>query len=173
MDFIDSVIMTRSSVRNFSGAPISREILLKIAKAGMAAPSAVNVQPWAIVIGYDREKLDELCASLPYAKMLDKAAAAFVVCGDPSKDANVAPKHWAVDCAAMTENILLAAHSLGFGAVWTAVHPDSSRLESVRRILGIPELIIPLNVIPVGVIAGQPPAPKDKWNPAALHFEGW
>jgi nitroreductase len=173
MDFIDSVIMTRASVRAFTGAPIPRDTLVRIAKAGMAAPSAMNAQPWAIVLVADRAKLDKLCAELPYAKMLEKAAAAFVVCGDPGKDAVAAPKHWTVDCAAVSENILLAAHSLGLGAVWTAVHPDPSRLESVRRILGIPAGIVPLNVIPIGVIAGQAPAPKDKWKPAALHFDAW
>jgi nitroreductase len=173
MDFIDSVIMTRASVRNFTGGPIPEESLIRIAKAGMTAPSAMNVQPWAMVIVTDRKKLDELCEALPYAKMLDKAAAAFVVCGNPDKDANTAPRHWAVDCAAMTENIHLATHSLGLGAVWTAVHPDPSRLESVRRILGIPATIIPLNVIPVGLIAGQAPAPKDKYDPSILHFDKW
>jgi len=173
MDFIDSVIMTRVSVRSFTGETIPRDTLLRIAKAGMAAPSGVNIQPWDIVIVTDRAKLDLLCAELPYAKMLDKAAAAFVVCGNPEKDAKIAKLHWAVDCAAMTENILLAIHSLGLGAVWTAVHPYEDRLASVRRILGIPDNIVPLNVIPVGVIAGAAPPPKDKWNPAALHFDKW
>jgi len=173
MDFIDSVILTRASVRSFTGETVPRETLLRIAKAGMAAPSAMNVQPWAIMLVTDRDKLDSLCAGLPYAKMLKKAAAAFVVCGDPGKDANAAPKHWAVDCAAVSENILLAAHSLGLGAVWTAVHPDGPRLDCVRRILGIPAEIIPLNVIPIGVTAGQAPAPKDKWDPSALHSDTW
>ena len=173
MDFIEDAIMTRASVRSFTGDTVPRETLIRIAKAGMAAPSAMNVQPWAIVLVEDREKLDALCAGLPYAKMLEKAAAAFVVCGDPRKDANAAPKHWVADCAAMTENILLAAHSLGLGAVWTAVYPDEQRLETARRVIGIPDEIIPLNVIPIGVIAGKAPAPKDKWDPEALHFDAW
>jgi nitroreductase len=173
MDFIDSIIMTRASVRSFTGETIPREKLLRIAKAGMAAPSAVDRRPWAIVLVTDRAKLDTLCAALPYAKMLDKAAAAFVVCGDPRKEESSANKHWTVDCAAMTENMLLAAHSLGLGAVWTAAYPDASRLESVRSILGIPPEIIPLNVIPVGVIAGEAPAPKDKYDPNAVHFDAW
>lgn len=173
MDFIDSVIMTRSSVRSFTGESVPRETLMRIVKAGLAAPSAVNVQPWAIVLVTDRGKLDALCAELPYAKMLDKAATAVVVCGDPQKDESVAPRHWAVDCAAMTENILLAVHSLGLGAVWTAVYPDPARLATARRILGIPERIVPLNVIPIGVIAGAAPAPKDKYKPEVLHFDSW
>jgi len=173
MDFIDSVIMTRASARSFTGETIPRETLLRIAKAGMAAPSAMNVQPWAIVIVSDRKKLDELCAALPYAKMLEKASAAFVICGDPRKDETIAAKHWTVDCAAMSENILLAVHSLGLGAVWTAVFPDGPRLDSVRRIIGIPPEIIPLNVIPIGVIAGKAPVPKDKYNAAAVRFDRW
>jgi nitroreductase len=173
MDFIDSVIMTRASARNFTGEALPRETLLRVAKAGMAAPSAVNVQPWEILIVTERAKLDALCSSLPYAKMLGKAAAAFVVCGDPRKDEVFAKDHWPVDCAAVSENILLAAHALGLGAVWTAVYPDESRLAATRRVLGIPDSIVPLNVIPIGVIAGQPPAPKDKWNPKAIHFDLW
>jgi nitroreductase len=173
MDFIDSVIMTRASVRSFTGEAIPREALIRIAKAGMAAPSAMNVRPWAIVVVEDRAKLGALCDSLPYAKMLDKAAAAFVICGDPRKDERAAVMHWTVDCAAMSENVLLAAHALGYGAVWTAVHPDGQRLDCVRRILGIPAGIVPLDVIPIGVIAGAPPAPKDKYDPAALHFDAW
>jgi nitroreductase len=173
MDFIDSVIMTRASVRSFSGGAIPRETLVRIAKAGMAAPSAVDLRPWAIILVTDRAKLDELGSALPYAKMLDKAAAAFVVCGDPGRDERIAPRHWAVDCAAMTENILLAVHSLGLGGVWTAVHPDEGRLGVVRRILGIPTGIVPLNVIPVGVIAGKAPPPKDKYRPEDLHFDAW
>jgi nitroreductase len=169
MDFVDSVIMTRASVRSFTGEPIPRETLLRIVRAGMAAPSAMNVQPWAVVLVTDRPTLDALCAALPYAKMLDKAAGAFVVCGDPK----ASQRHWIDDCSAMSENMLLAAHALGLGAVWTAVHPDEQRLEAVRRILGVPPEIVPLDVIPIGVVAGKAPAPKDKWNPKALHVEKW
>jgi nitroreductase len=173
LDFIDTVIMTRASARKYTGESIPEEDLLRIVKAGFAAPSAVNIQPWDIVLVTDRAKLDALCKGLPYAKMLDKAAAAIVVCGNPHKDLLVAKHHWKVDCAAMTENILLAAHSLGYGAVWTAVHPDEAREKPVRQILGIPEKIIPLNVIPIGVIDGKAPEPKDKFNKKALHREEW
>lgn len=172
MDFIDDVIMSRASSRSFTGEAIPRETLLRIARAGMAAPSAMNVQPWEIVIVTDRSKLESLRDGLPYAKMLDKAAAAFVVCGLPAKN-DCARMHWNDDCAAASENILLAAHSLGLGAVWTAVNPDPPRLETVRGILGIPADVVPLNVIPIGAIAGQPPAPKDKWNPKAVRFDRW
>jgi nitroreductase len=55
--------------------------LLRILRVAMAAPSAVNIQPWSFVAVTKREILDELCRRIPHAKMLDKAGAAIVVCG--------------------------------------------------------------------------------------------
>jgi nitroreductase len=104
--------------------------------------------------------------------MLSTAAAAFVVCGLPEKNAE-APQFWTVDCSATTENILLAIHGLGLGAVWTAVHPSEVLVGKVREILGIPGNVIPLNVVPVGV----PAAPAEPRQPDSLdeclHRETW
>jgi nitroreductase len=165
-------IYSRKSVRSFTGEAVSRETLIKILKAAMAAPSAVNIQPWAFVAITRRETLDELCAKLPYAKMLDRAGAAIVVCGIPDKDEVFSKDYWVMDCSAASENILLACHALGLGAVWTAVHVDKERVENVRGILNIPENIIPLNVIPIGV-PREKEKPLDKFKEENIHWEQW
>ena len=67
------------------------------------------------------------------------------------------------DCAAATENILLAAESIGLGAVWTASYPYDERTELVIKELNLPEKHIPLNVIPIGYATGED-VPKDKWK---------
>ncbi len=170
-DFLET-ILTRHSVRHFTGESVSADDLEKILKAGMAAPSAVNAQPWAFIVITKRELLDFLCDRLAYAKMLDKAGAAIVVCGVPGKDKNFFLKFWTVDCSAATENILLAVHSLGLGAVWTAVYPDEEKINAVREILKIPSEIIPLNVIPIGVPVGDEKA-KDKFKKENIHREIW
>jgi nitroreductase len=167
-----NTIYTRKSVRSFTGEAVSREALIKILRAAMAAPSAVNIQPWAFVAVTKRETLDELCARLPYAKMLDKAGAAIVVCGIPDKDEVFSKDYWVMDCSAASENILLACHALGLGAVWTAVYVDRERIANVRRILDIPENIIPLNVIPVGV-PREKGTPLDKFKEENIHWEQW
>ncbi|HQP91685.1 MAG TPA: nitroreductase family protein, partial [Candidatus Omnitrophota bacterium] len=77
-------IFSRKSVRNFTGQAVSREDLVLIAKAGMAAPIAVNMQPWAFLIIRDRNTLDALMEILPCAKMLNKAGAAIIVCALPA-----------------------------------------------------------------------------------------
>jgi len=167
------LILSRHSVRQFTGDAVKSEDLELIVKAGMAAPSAVNVQPWAFITVTDRAILDRLCRSLPYSKMLDKAGAAIIVCGIPDKDAQFAKDYWMVDCSAASQNILLAAHALGYGAVWTAVYPDSAKLAAVRTECAIPQQVIPLNVIPVGVPADRSAKPVDKYKEGNIHRDRW
>ncbi len=166
-------IMSRHSVREFTGEKVGRDTLETLLRAAMAAPSAVNVQPWSFLAITDGAILAKLESRLPYAKMLGKAGSAIVVCGLPGKDETFAKQYWQVDCAAAAENILLAAHALGLGAVWTAVHPDPERIRSVRETCGIPESVVPLAVIPVGVPAKPDYAPRGKYRSENVHWDRW
>jgi len=164
------LILSRRSIRKFTDEPVPHEILVDLLKAGMAAPSARNLQPWAFIVVTDRVLLDSLGNALPYAKMLSTAGAAIVVCGDMNKAAtNTKTDYWVQDCSAATENILLATEALGLGAVWTAAFPYDERINPVRRVLNLPENLIPLNVIPIGHPTGED-TPKDKWKPENLHW---
>lgn len=138
----------------------------------MAAPTAVNRQPWQFVVIDTRESLDSLAEVLPYAKMLNHASLAIVPCGDLSKAFENEPMYWVQDLSAATENLLLAAHSLGLGAVWTGVYPTAERVAAVSRRLGLPSNIVPLAVVPVGYPEGEQ-HPKDKWNPDVIHYNHW
>lgn len=167
------VIHSRKSVRHFTGEQVTKEQLETIVKAGMAAPSARNLQPWAFIVITERERLDKLADLLPYAKMLKTASAAVIVCGDLSKAAtDVDQAYWVQDCSAASQNILLAVESLGLGAVWTAVYPYEDRMKTVIEELNLPEHIVPLNVIPIGYPTGED-KPKNKWKPENLHWNKW
>ena len=167
-----SVIHNRKSVRSFTGESVSKDTLDKIVRAGMAAPTAVNMQPWAFVVVTDRKTLDTLAAGLPYAKMLDKAGAAIVVCAIPDKAYEKSREFAIIDSTCASQNILLAVEALGLGALWTAAYPDNGRMDLVRKTLNIPQEIIPLNVIPVGHPTGKD-QPKDKYKPENIHWEKW
>jgi nitroreductase len=167
-----SAIHNRKSVRSFTGQSVSKEALDKIIRAGMAAPTAVNRQPWAFVVVSDRKTLDTLAAGLPYAKMLDKAGAAIIVCAIPDKAYEKSLELAVIDSTCASENILLAAEALGLGAVWTAAYPYKDRMDIARKALNIPQDIIPLNVIPVGHPTGTD-KPKDKYKPENIHWEKW
>ena len=97
--------------------------------------------------------------------MLNKAPMAIIVCGD-----SIRSSYWYLDCSAVSENILLAAESLGLGAVWTAAYPYEDRISTVRKYTNIPENIIPLCVIPVGYPNGTQ-SPKNKFDEKKIHYE--
>ena len=166
-------ILSRTSIRSFSDQAVEENILRKVLEAGMAAPSAVNMQPWMFVVIDKRELLDTLADKLPYAKMLKQAPVAIVVCGDLRKTLDQREReYWVEDCSAAAENILLAAHALGLGAVWTAVHPVPSRIDAVQNTLHMPEYLIPLNVMPLGYPA-ESREPKRKWDEGKIHWNSW
>lgn len=166
------LIFNRRSVRDYTSKVVNREQLTLLMKAGMAAPTAVNMQPWEFIAVDDKETISKLAEILPYAKMLYRATAAIVVCGDSDKAFAGSEKYCIVDISAATENMLLAAEAIGLGAVWTAVYPEKERMKEVCRILSIPETIIPLNVIPIGYPADDS-EPKDKFKKEKIHWNKW
>ena len=168
-----NTIMTRVSVREFTGEKISDAQLDTLLRAAMAAPSAINKQPWAFIVVTDEEKIAALGEALPYSRCSNKPAVAIIPCGDLSKaiEGEMA-NFWINDVSAATENLLLAAHAMGLGAVWTGLHPDMNRAKMVQDMLGLPEHIIPLCVVPVGVPAEKPEI-KDKFKPENIHYNEW
>lgn len=170
---ICKAIFERKSVRNFNDKKITKEQLEMLVKAGMAAPSAMNKQPWAFVVVDDRNTLDLLADKLPYAKMLFQASAAIIVCGDMQKALeDWQQEYWIQDCSAASMNILLAAEAMGLGSVWTGLYPAKGRVAIVKEVLNLPDHIIPLNVLPLGYPSINE-APKNKYNPDNVHWNSW
>jgi len=169
-----ATIRDRTSIRKFDpSVDVSEEAVEKILKAGMCAPSAMNKQPWEFVVVRDPEKLKALGEALPYSRVGNGAKVAIIVCGSLDNGLPGRGKeYWIHDCSAASQNILLTAKALGLGAVWTGVYPGEDRIAVVRKIVAIPEGYAPLNVIPLGAPAENPP-PKDKWNPAKVHHDHW
>jgi nitroreductase len=170
-DDILKIIHTRKSIRNYTNKPVPDETIEIMLRAAMAAPSARNVQPWRFYIITNRIMLNDLSITLPYAKMLESAPLAIVIAGDLLKGSpNQEQIHnWVIDCAAATQNLLLAAEALGLGAVWTGVYPYQSRVDAVSKALSLPAHIIPLNIIPIGYPAKQE-LPKNKWDPGKIEW---
>lgn len=166
-------ISTRTSIRAYQDRPVGADTVELLLRAAMSAPSARNRQPWAFIVVDDKDLLRQLADSLPYAQSAAAAPIAVVVCGVLSA-ANGATNAgwWVQDAAAASENLLLAAHAVGLGAVWTGVYSYEDRVRAVRNVLGLPRHVVPLNVIPIGYPA-ENPAPKQKWDPAKVRRNGW
>ena len=163
-------IMTRTSIRQYTDQPVEKEKIEAMLRAGMAAPTAVNAQPWHFVVVSEKTKLGELAAANPRAGMLKSAPLAIVVCGDMTRAMEGKGRQfWIQDCSAATENILLAAHAQGLGAVWTALYPMEERIQPVSEALKLPDTLIPLCTVVIGYPAEQP-EPKDKWKPENVSY---
>lgn len=167
-------ILSRKSVRAYTDQPVSRAQIDTLLRAAMAAPTGRDMRPWKFIVVDDKEMLKTLAGRLPYAKMLPEAQAAVLICGDLSvtDDKGNPSTNWMFDCSAATENLLLAAESMGLGAVWTAVYPYDERLRPVTEVMQLPDYIVPLNVIPIGYPKGNP-QPKDKYDTDNIHYNGW
>lgn len=166
-------IMTRTSIRSFTDRPVAADTVEMLLRAGMAAPTAVNLQPWHFVVVNDRAKLDEMGGDGRQSKMWQESPLVIVVCGNLEKALEgPGQAFWVQDCSAATENILLAAHALGLGAVWTGCYPIEERVTMVSEVLGLPEHIVPLCAIVMGY-PNESPEPKDKWKPENVSYNGF
>lgn len=163
-------IMTRTSIRQYTDEAVSRSAVDSLLRAGMAAPTAANKQPWCFVVIDRRDMLDSISGMAPGWRPASRAPLAIVVCGDRDKAIDgEGSEYWIQDCSAVSENILLAAHSMGLGAVWCGVYPVQERTEALSAFIGFPPSIVPLSLIVIGHPA-ENPALKDKFDSTAIYF---
>lgn len=169
MDAIQA-ILTRRSIRKYTADPVSDEVVEKLLEAAMAAPSAGNQQSWHFIVIRGREILDEIPKLHPYAQMVREAPVAIVVCGD--ERSSKYKEYWPQDCAAATQNLLLATHAQGLGAVWCGVYPNEERMNPFRELLGIADGVYPFSLIAVGHPDEKKP-PADRYDTSRVHADRW
>jgi nitroreductase len=163
-------ILTRRSIRKFKSQPISEDLIEKILRAGMQAPSARNKQPWHFVVIRNRELLDKISVVHPYAYMLKEAPLGILICGDSKIEITI--EYLIQDCSAATQNMLLAAHNFGLGAVWLGIYPREPRIKALRELLSLPEHIIPISMIAVGY-PNEKKSPENRFKPERIHYDKW
>jgi nitroreductase len=167
---LEEAIHGRRSVRAYTDKEVTDEQIKKILSAGMNAPSGMNSQTWRFVVIKDRTVRTKLSEIHPYAKMLQHAPFAILVCGD--EDASKIPGMWIMDCSACTQNMLLTIHDLGLGGVWCGVYPNKETMKSFSKFLGLPKNIKPCSL----VVFGHPAEKKDKnekYNEEFVHHDKW
>ena len=159
------LIKRRRSIRQYTSQDVSDEQLQQLLEAAMAAPSASARDPWHFVVIRDAATRQKLSQTHTFSDMAARAPVVIAVCGDEQMS-----RHWVADCAAATENLLLAVTALGLGAVWVGVYPGAEREDHVRAVLNIPAHIRVLCLIPIGHPAEDKP-PRTRFNPGKVHRE--
>ena len=169
MDVLEA-IKTRRSVRKFTDKPVSKKDIDTLLEAAMQTPSAGNQQPWEFIVIDDRKILDAIPEFHPYSKMLKESLIAILVCG--KIDASKYCGFWVQDCSAATQNILLAAHGLGLGAVWLGIYPLQERIDGIKDIFGFPGDIYPLSLIALGY-PDEKKEVKIRYNKEKVRYNKW
>ena len=169
MDLFEA-LYTRRSIRSFTDVPVAEADLETLLRAAMAAPSAGNAQPWHFVVVTERAVLDAIPGIHPYAAMCKTAQAAVVVCAELSLEKY--PGNWVLDCAAATQNLLLAARGLGIGSVWCGLYPQQERMAAMAGLLKLPEGVAPHALAVLGHPA-QEFKKIDRFKPERVHRNGW
>lgn len=165
-----TAILSRRSIRKYTKKPVPEDLIKELLKAGMNAPSAGNQQPWHFIVINDHQILDEIPKFHPYSQMLKEAAVGILVCGDERLEKHKG--YWVQDCSAATENILLAAHSNGLGAVWLGIYPREERVAGIKKLLGIPKPVLPLAIISIGY-PGEEKLPANRFDESKIHYNHW
>lgn len=169
MDVIEAV-MGRRSIRKYTNKEVPDETVKQLLRAAMSAPSAGNEQPWQFIVIRQRAILDAIPSIHPHSHMLKEAALAIAICGDLNFE--VFKDFWVQDCSAATQNMLIAAHGLGIGAVWLGFFPLPDRVTGLKRLLSLPEHVIPLSMVSMGWPAEEK-APTMRYLEDRVHYDKW
>jgi len=165
-----TAIHTRRSIRKYEDRPVPDDLVRQVLAAAMMAPSARNAQPWHFIVIDDPQVLAKASRINPHAYMAADAPMAILLCGD--LDLELSSGYWPVDCAAAAENLLLAAHALGLGAVWTGIHPREERIEGFRSLFDLPDNVMPHCMIVLGYPAEEATS-EDRYRTDRVRRNEW
>lgn len=165
-------IFTRRSIRKYTDEPVSGQALETLLKAAMYAPSARNSQPWDFVVVRDKATQKTLQGADRALHMVPQAPVCIVVCVQEGRHTGDYPGFVYQDAAAATQNILLAAHTLGLGAVWCGVYPKVHLIKRFQEVLHLPDNTTPFCIIALGHPAQTPQVPE-RFDASRIHYETW
>jgi nitroreductase len=159
---LKAAILERRSIRTFLEKPIEKKILKEILNAGIFAPTAGNIQPWAFICVSDPRKVHEIVVVSP--GILSKPISIICICSDQQRAFQKAGKGGKLlsimDCAMAAQNIMLRAFDLGIGSC--VIRSFNQR--AVRELISAPERLLPELLIILGYPAKKPVAPKRRMD---------
>jgi len=167
-----TALLTRRSIRAYTPHPVPEDMIKLLLAAAMSAPSAFNERSTDFVVINDPKILDGIYRLNPNSAQVKRATVAILVCGNQDREKFKGKGYWQLDGAVAAENILIAAHALGLGAVWTAIYPYPERIPAVQKLLHLPEQVVPLTIIPIGYPAERKP-PENRYDASRVHNNRW
>lgn len=160
MSFLE-LAKKRYSVRSYLDRPVEKEKLLQVLEAARIAPSAVNKQPWNFIVVTNENTKNKIAETYP-REWFKTAPAVIVVCGNHSKSwkRKDGKDHCNIDVAIAIDHMTLAATDLGLGTCWVCAFDA----KQCHKILGLPENLEVIALIPIGYPADTAPENKNRMD---------
>lgn len=160
---IIDVILRRRSIRRYKEKEVEEEKIIKLLQAGMAAPTACNLQVWEFIVVTEQEIVIQLKNTISEGNY--NAPVAVVICAN-TINVPWTGEDWRVDCSAAVENMMIAATAMGLGSVWIGSHDETA----VRKLLDIPDNILVMNVVYFGY-PDEEKKPGTKFKEEAVYWQ--
>lgn len=170
MNVLDA-IKTRKSVRKYLDQPVEEEKLNQVLEAGRLAPSASNRQEWRFVVVRDKDTRKKLSRAAGFQLFVGQAPVVIVACAETDgKVMKCGQVCHPMDVAIALDHMTLMAVELGLGTCWIG-HFDTPE---VKHILGIPDEIVAIALMPLGYAANPSPVEKKRLPLSQIvHLEHW
>jgi len=163
-------LITRRETADFEPSSVPEDVRENLLRAAMSAPTEEQ-KPWHFVLLSDEKALKDLTILVHERDTVQMAPLAIVICADEMEQASMA--HWAIDCAAAAENLVVAAHAKGLGSTWVRIFPSKERMRTVGELLGVPDHVTPF----AAIFVGRPKTPLSKRAAALetdrIRLESW
>lgn len=163
-------LKTRRSIRKFKEGKISEDIINELLNCAMFSPSAFDYQPWHFIVIDKKEIFDNILKAAAHAEMIKEASHAIILCGDKKLEENIGLL--IQDLSAATQNLLLAAHTYGLGAVWIGIYPFEEIVNGIKDVFNLPENIIPVSMAVIGY-PGEKPEQPERFKEDRIHLNEW
>ena len=163
-------LKTRRSIRKYQNKKIPQNIINDIIHCAMYSPSAFDYQPWHFIIVDKKKIFEDILKVAAHAEMIKEASYAVILCGDIKLEENIGLL--IQDISAATENLLLAAHSYGLGAVWVGIYPFDDITRGIKKLFNLPGNIVPVSMAVLGY-PGETPEQPERFKKERLHYNVW
>jgi len=167
---IYELIKTRKSVRSYLPREIEEDKLNRVLDAGRLAPSASNRQQWRFIVVKDEANRQKLLGSTKHS-FIAEAPVVLVCCAED--DGHIMPcglPSFSMDATIAIDHITLAAVAEGLGTCWIGGF-DAVK---VKEVLGIPENIAVVELLPIGYPADPSVKQKERLGlDDIVRYESW
>lgn len=163
-------LKTRRSIRKYTDNKIPEETIKELIKCAMYSPSAFDYQPWHFIVIDKKEIFDKILKAASHAEMIKEASHVVILCGDSKLEENIGLL--IQDISAATQNLLLAAHTYGLGAVWVGIYPFEEIVNGIRDVFNLPDNIIPVSMAVLGY-PGESPEQPERYKEERVHINKW